>query len=84
MAGEQAKIPGPQLMETMLTAEGSLGNTYNRSHDYSLTSLALFLMQGLHDAIASGSRWKSLAEPGGHGPPAPPISLGMGSGQGCS
>src|SRR5262249_25667255 len=60
MAGDRSKIPWPQLMETMLTAEGSLGSTYNRFHDYSPTNLALFFMQGLHEAIASGSRWKSL------------------------
>src|SRR5579859_2798326 len=60
MAGEQTKVEWPKLMDEALTAPGNLGNTYSRFHDYSITNELLFLIQGLHEPVASYSRWKSL------------------------
>lgn len=54
------RIDWTKLLDEALTAPGNLGNTYNRFHDYSLTNMMLFLMQGLHEPVASYSRWKSL------------------------
>ncbi len=56
----ETKVDWSQLMAEALTAPGHLGNTYSRFHDYSLTNELLFLMQGVHEPIASYSRWKSL------------------------
>lgn len=56
----ETKVDWPQLMEEALTAPGNLGNTYSRFHDYSLTNELLFLMQGVHEPVASYSRWKAL------------------------
>ncbi len=56
----ETKVDWSQLMEKALTAPGHLGNTYSRFHNYSLTNELLFLIQGLHEPVASYSRWKSL------------------------
>src|SRR5215472_13745880 len=48
-----------RLLEEALTAPGHLGNVYSRFHDYSITNELLFLIQGLHEPVASYSRWKS-------------------------
>jgi hypothetical protein len=53
-------LPWSQLLETALTVEGSIGNVYSRFHDYSITNMMLFLMQGLREPVASYSRWKAL------------------------
>ena len=53
-------LPWSQLLETALTIEGSIGNVYSRFHDYSITNMMLFLMQGLREPVASYSRWKAL------------------------
>lgn len=47
-------------MDEALTAPGSLGDSYNRFHNYSLTNNLLFLMQGVHEPVASYKRWQSL------------------------
>jgi hypothetical protein len=60
MAGEQSKLDWNKLLNEALTAPGNLGNTYSRFHDYSITNELLFLMQGLHEPVASYSRWQSL------------------------
>ena len=49
-----------QLIDEALTAPGNLGSVYNRFHDYSLTNMFLFMLQGVHEPVASFSRWKSL------------------------
>jgi len=56
----ETKLDWPRLMQEALTAPGNLGNTYSRFHDYSITNELLFLMQGLHEPVASYSRWQSL------------------------
>jgi hypothetical protein len=43
-----------------LTTPGNLTGIYDRFHDYSLTNMLLFRIQGLHEPVASFSRWKSL------------------------
>jgi hypothetical protein len=48
------------LPDTPLSAPGNLGSTYSRFHGYSITNEMLFFMQGLHEPIASRSRWQSL------------------------
>jgi hypothetical protein len=60
MAGEQNTLPWQQLLDEALTAPGSLTGVYDRFHDYSLTNMLLFRMQGIHVPVASFSRWKSL------------------------
>src|SRR5258708_23040770 len=60
MAGEPKKIEWQQLLDEALTAPGSLTGVYDRFHDYSLTNMFLFMMQGIHEPVASYSRWKSL------------------------
>jgi hypothetical protein len=60
MAGEPTKIEWQQLLDEALTAPGSLTGVYDRFHDYSLTNMLLFRMQGIHEPVASYSRWKSL------------------------
>lgn len=56
----ETKVDWPQLMNEALTAPGNLGNTYSRFHEYSITNELLFLIQGLHEPMASYSRWKAL------------------------
>jgi hypothetical protein len=63
MAGEQApatKIEWSKLMEEALTAPGNLTGVYDRFHNYSLTNMFLFMLQGIREPVASFSRWKSL------------------------
>jgi hypothetical protein len=57
---EQRQIEWPRLLDEALTAPGSLTGVYDRFHDYSLTNMLLFRMQGVHEPVASFSRWKSL------------------------
>src|SRR5258708_36454535 len=54
------KLPWEKLMEQALTAPGSLTGVYDRFHNYSITNMMLFLMQGIFEPVASESRWKSL------------------------
>jgi hypothetical protein len=56
----ETKVSWPQLMNEALTAPGNLGSTYSRFHDYSVTNMMLFMMQGIHEPVASESRWKAL------------------------
>jgi hypothetical protein len=59
MAGER-QLDWQQLLEEALTTPGNLSGVYDRFHDYSLTNMLLFRLQGLHEPVASLSRWKSL------------------------
>lgn len=54
------KLNWQQLIDEALTAPGHLGSVYNRFHEYSLTNMFLFMIQGVHEPVASFSRWKSL------------------------
>ena len=56
----ESKLDWQQLLTEALTAPGDLGNVYSRFHDYSLTNILLFRMQGIHEPVASYSRWQSL------------------------
>lgn len=60
MAGERQKIEWHRLLDEALTAPGSLTGVYDRFHDYSITNMLLFRMQGIHEPVASFSRWKAL------------------------
>jgi antirestriction factor ArdC-like protein len=62
MAGERqtSKVEWTALLEEALTAPGNLTGVYDRFHDYSVTNMLLFRMQGIHEPVASYSRWKSL------------------------
>lgn len=60
MAVETHRPDWQQLLHQALTAPGNLGNTYSRFHDYSFTNEMLFFMQGIHEPVASYSRWRSL------------------------
>lgn len=56
----ETRINWPRLMNEALTAPGNLGNTYSRFHEYSITNELMFFMQGVHEPVASASRWKEL------------------------
>ena len=61
MAGERTRtVPWRTLLDEALTAPGNLTGVYDRFHDYSLTNMLLFRAQGIHEPVASFSRWKSL------------------------
>jgi hypothetical protein len=60
MAGNQTKIPWQQLRDEALTAPGNLAGVYDRFHDYSLTNIFLFMMQGIHEPVAGYARWQSF------------------------
>src|SRR5262245_26093405 len=62
MAGERqtSKVEWAALLEEALTARGSRIGVYDRFHDYSITNMLLFHMQGIHEPVASASRWKQL------------------------
>src|SRR5258708_38941828 len=57
---EQTKVEWSALLDEALTAPGNLTGVYDRFHDYSVTNMLLFRMQGIHEPIASYSRWKAL------------------------
>jgi len=54
------KLDWPALIETALTVEGSVGNTYNRFYDYSFTNQMLLLMQGVREPVATYKRWQDV------------------------
>lgn len=56
----ETRLDWNELLDEALTAPGELGNVYARFHDYSLTNMLLFRMQGIHEPVASYSRWQSL------------------------
>jgi len=60
MAGGRRNVEWSALLDEALTAPGSLTGVYDRFHDYSITNMLLFRMQGIHEPVASFSRWKSL------------------------
>lgn len=62
---EQLEINGKplkwyELLETALTVEGSLGDTYSRFHDYSMGNMILLMMQGVREPVAGFRKWQSL------------------------
>jgi hypothetical protein len=57
---EQTRIDWEKLLEEALTAPGNLTGVYDRFHNYSLTNMFLFMLQGIREPVASFSRWKSL------------------------
>jgi len=60
MAGTPNDLDWSKLMEEALTVPGDLGRTYRRFHSYSVANQMLFHMQGMHEPVASYSRWKAL------------------------
>jgi len=49
-----------RLLDEALTAPGDLTGVYDRFHDYSFANMLLFRQQGIHEPVASFSRWKAL------------------------
>lgn len=50
-----------EMFDTLLTAEGSVGNVYNRFHDYSLRNQAFLMMQGCpQEPVATFKKWQEL------------------------
>lgn len=60
MAETSKQLDWQKLLNEALTAPGSLGDTYNRFHEYSLLNMLLFWSQGIHEPVASYKRWQSL------------------------
>src|SRR5579859_5507564 len=60
MPAEHTRVDWPRLLDEALTTPGNLTGVYDRFHDYSLTNMLLFRMQGIHEPVASYSRWQSL------------------------
>lgn len=56
----QTRIDWNKLLDEALTAPGNLTGVYDRFWDYSFGNMMLFMMQGIHEPVASFSRWKSL------------------------
>jgi hypothetical protein len=55
------KLDWTALIETALTVEGSMGDTYSRFHDYSLMNKVNLLMQGCPlEPIATYKKWLAL------------------------
>lgn len=49
------------MLETLLTAEGSVGQTYSRFHDYSPRNVAFLMMQGCPpEPVATYAKWQEL------------------------
>jgi hypothetical protein len=59
----ETKVDWPKLLDEALTAPGNLSGVYDRFHPYSLGNMILFMMQGVHEPVASASRWKQLGRP---------------------
>jgi len=50
-----------EMFDTLLTAEGSVGNTYNRLWDYSPRNVAFLMMQGCPpEPVATYRKWTEL------------------------
>lgn len=50
-----------EMLDTLLTLEGSVGNTYNRMHEYSPRNVAFLMMQGCPpEPVATYKRWGEL------------------------
>jgi hypothetical protein len=60
MTGERQQLDWQRLLNEALTTPGNMTGVYDRYHDYSLTNMLLFHLQGIHEPVASFSRWKSL------------------------
>lgn len=59
-ATEQREINWTQLIETALTAPGSVGDTYCRFYNYSFLNQMLILMQGVCEPVATYDRWLAM------------------------
>jgi hypothetical protein len=57
---ERRDLDWQTLIETALTAPGSIGNTYSRFHQYSFLNNLLLLMQGVEGPVATYDRWRSV------------------------
>lgn len=54
------RLDWKRLMEEALTAPGDLGQAYSRFHDYSITNMLFFRMQGITEPVASYQTWRSV------------------------
>lgn len=57
---KRSKVDWQRLLDEALTTPGNLSGVYDRFWDYSLTNMLLFRIQGIHEPVASFSRWKAL------------------------
>jgi antirestriction protein ArdC len=57
---ETKQVQWRELIETALTLEGSIGNTYNRFYDYSHMNQIMLMWQGVFEPIATYKRWQAL------------------------
>ena len=73
---EQTKLDWNALLNEALTAPGNLHGVYDRFHEYSLTNYLLFMMQGIHEPVASYKRWQSLGRHVLQGAKAKEVMLG--------
>lgn len=49
-----------ELLQTALTLEGSMGNTFNKFYNYSFANQVFFISQGLKEPVANYNVWKKL------------------------
>lgn len=57
---ERRDIDWQGMIDTALTAPGSLSSSYNRFHEYSFNNQILLYMQGVREPVATYNRWKSI------------------------
>jgi hypothetical protein len=57
---QHREVDWQALIETALTAPGSIGSTYNRFYTYSFLNQILLLMQGVQEPVATYQRWKDI------------------------
>lgn len=48
------------LMNQALTMQGSIGNTYSRFYNYSITNQFFFMVQGISEPVANFNTWAKL------------------------
>ena len=58
-AGDRT-VDWTQLIETALTAPGSVGDVHNRFYTYSFMNQMLLRMQGVTEPVATYNRWQTL------------------------
>jgi antirestriction protein ArdC len=57
---EQRDLDWQALLDTALTAPGSLSASYNRFYQYSFMNQLLLLMQGVREPVATYKRWQAI------------------------
>jgi hypothetical protein len=54
------EIDWAKIIETALTAPGTVGNVYNRFYSYSFLNQMYLRMQGVYEPVATMKRWNAL------------------------